>query len=85
MGEMGKDFCSKFIQTLLENIDRRSCNDGSQEHIPVSPKMPTLFFGGGLHFGVGLAKMFAYNIPSMDFKADFKRPGKIGPLASLQR
>ncbi len=27
MGEMGKDFCPNFLQPLLENIDRRSCND----------------------------------------------------------
>ncbi len=35
MGEMGKDFCSNFVQPFLENIDRRSCNDGSRELIPV--------------------------------------------------
>ncbi len=31
MGEMGKDFCPNFLQPFLENIDRRSCNDGSRE------------------------------------------------------
>ncbi len=30
MGEMGKDFCPNFLQPFLENIDRRSCNDGSR-------------------------------------------------------
>ncbi len=35
MGEMGKAFCLNFIQPFLENIDRRSCNDGSRERIPV--------------------------------------------------
>ncbi len=35
MGEMGKDFCPNFLQPFLENIDRRSCNDGSRELIPV--------------------------------------------------
>ncbi len=35
MGEMGKDFCPNFIQPFLENIDRRSCNDGRRELIPV--------------------------------------------------
>ncbi len=35
MGEMGKDFCPKILQPFLENIDRRSCNDGSRELIPV--------------------------------------------------
>ncbi len=35
MGEMGKDFCPNFLQWFLENIDRRSCNDGSRELIPV--------------------------------------------------
>ncbi len=35
MGEMGKDFCSNFLQPFLENIDRRSCNDGSRELSPV--------------------------------------------------
>ncbi len=33
--EIGKDFCPILPQPLLENIDRRSCNDGSQELIPV--------------------------------------------------
>ncbi len=32
---MGKDFCPNFLQPFLENIDRRSCNDGSLELIPV--------------------------------------------------
>ncbi len=31
MGGMGKNF----LQTFLENIDRRSSNDGSRELIPV--------------------------------------------------
>ncbi len=35
MGEMGKDFCPNFLEPFLENIDRRSCNDGSRELIPV--------------------------------------------------
>ncbi len=35
MGEMGKYFCPNFLQPFLENIDRRSCNDGSRELIPV--------------------------------------------------
>ncbi len=35
MGEMGKDFCPNFLKALLENIDRRSCNDGSWELIPI--------------------------------------------------
>ncbi len=35
MGEMGKDFCPNFLQPFLENIDRRSCNGGSRELIPV--------------------------------------------------
>ncbi len=34
-GEMGKDLCRNLLKTFLENIDRRSCNDGSQELIPV--------------------------------------------------
>ncbi len=34
-GEMGKDFCPNFLQPFLENIDRRSCNLGSRELIPV--------------------------------------------------
>ncbi len=32
MGEMGKDLCPNFLQPFLENIDRRSCNDGSRTH-----------------------------------------------------
>ncbi len=35
MGEMGKDFFPNFLQPFLENIDRRRCNDGSRELIPV--------------------------------------------------
>ncbi len=38
MGEMGEDFCSNFLQPFLENIDRRSCNDGSRELISVLHK-----------------------------------------------
>ncbi len=33
--EMGEDFCKAFINTFLENIDRRNRCDGSREHIPV--------------------------------------------------
>ncbi len=29
MGEMGKDFCPNFLQSFLEKINRRSCNDGA--------------------------------------------------------
>ncbi len=35
MEGMGKDRCPNFFQPFLENIDRRSCNDGSRELIPV--------------------------------------------------
>ncbi len=35
MGEMGKDICPNFLQPFLENIDRRSCNDGSRELIAI--------------------------------------------------
>ncbi len=35
MGEMGKVLCPKFLRPLFENIDRRSCNDGSRELIPI--------------------------------------------------
>ncbi len=31
MGEMGRDFCPNFLEPFLENIDRRSCNDGNRE------------------------------------------------------
>ncbi len=50
MGEVGKDFCPNFPQPFLANIDRRSCNDGSRELIPVFHN-PHLSFGGGLHLG----------------------------------
>ncbi len=33
--EDGEGFLSKLSPTLLENIDRRSCNGGSRELIPV--------------------------------------------------
>ncbi len=56
MGEMGKDFCPNFLQSFLENIDRRSCDDGGlaaySNISQPSPKMPTLSFGGGSHLGV---------------------------------
>ncbi len=45
MEEMGKDIYPNFAQPFLENIDRRSCNNGSREQPP--PKMPTLSFDGG--------------------------------------
>ncbi len=32
--EMGKEFRPNLLQPFLENIDRRSCNDGSRELIP---------------------------------------------------
>ncbi len=32
--EMGEGFCFNFIQSFLQNIDRRSHNDGSRELIP---------------------------------------------------
>ncbi len=35
MGETGKDFCPKFLQLFVENIDRRNFNDGSRELFPV--------------------------------------------------
>ncbi len=35
MEEMGKNFCPNVLQPFLESIDRRSCNDGSRELIPV--------------------------------------------------
>ncbi len=35
MGEMGKDFCPNFLQPFLEDIDRKSCNDGSRELTPI--------------------------------------------------
>ncbi len=35
MEEMGKDFYPNFLQPHLENVDRRICNDGSREPIPV--------------------------------------------------
>ncbi len=35
MGEVGKDFCPNFLQSFLENIDRRSCNDESWQLIAI--------------------------------------------------
>ncbi len=35
MVEIGKDFCLNLLKTLLQTFDRRSCNDGCQELIPV--------------------------------------------------
>ncbi len=51
MGEMGKDFCPDFLQPFLENIDKRSCNDGSRElilvfHNPHRKCRPSIFGGG---------------------------------------
>ncbi len=54
-GGDGKDFCQNFLQPFLEKFNRKSCNDGSRELIPVfqpSPKMPTLSFVGGSLLGV---------------------------------
>ncbi len=52
MVEMGEGFCPNFLQLVLENIDRRSCNDGKRELIPPSPKMPPFSFDGSSHLGV---------------------------------
>ncbi len=35
MREMGKDLCPNILQPFFENIDKRNCNDGSRELIPV--------------------------------------------------
>ncbi len=35
MGEMGIDFCPNFFQPFLESIDRRSCDDGGWQLIPL--------------------------------------------------
>ncbi len=35
MGEMEKDFCPNVLQSLLEIVNRRKCNDGSRELILV--------------------------------------------------
>ncbi len=34
-GEVGKDFCPNFLQSFLENIDRRICDDGGWQLIPI--------------------------------------------------
>ncbi len=34
-GEMVKGFCPNVFQPFFENIDRRTCKDGSRELIPV--------------------------------------------------
>ncbi len=38
MEEMRKDFCPRLIQSFLENIDRKSSNDGNRELISVFHK-----------------------------------------------
>ncbi len=52
MGKMGKDFCPNFLQPL----DKRNCNDGSRELIPIfhNPhrKKQTLSSGGGSYLRV---------------------------------
>ncbi len=35
IGEIRKGFCPNFLQPFLENIDRKSCNNGGRELIPV--------------------------------------------------
>ncbi len=55
-GGDGERLLSKHFPHFFGNIDRRSYNYGNRELINVisklSPKMPTISFGGGLHFGV---------------------------------
>ncbi len=36
MGEMGFNFCPNLLQPLLEKVDKKSCNDGSWERIPIN-------------------------------------------------
>ncbi len=56
MGKMRKDLWQNFLQLHLENSDRRSCNNGSRELIPIfyNPrrKKLTLSSGGGSYLGV---------------------------------
>ncbi len=33
--EDGEDFCLNFLEPLFENFDRRSCNNGIHELIPI--------------------------------------------------
>ncbi len=59
-GEMGKDFCPNFLQPFLENIDRRSCNDGGGgSHLEVSCRGALL---GRVEGGVGEKKQVRINI-----------------------
>ncbi len=51
---MGKDFCPNFLQPFLEDIDRRSCNDGILELLPVSHKPSPSAVTGSLEHLVGV-------------------------------
>ncbi len=33
--KMAKNFCPQFLQPLLKNVDKKSCNDVSRELIPM--------------------------------------------------
>ncbi len=50
----GVNFSPNFLQPFLETSDRRSCNDGSRELIPVKPsqKKPTFSFGVVSYLGI---------------------------------
>ncbi len=56
MAKIRKNLCPHFLLPFLENVVRRSCNDGSRELIPVlyNPrrKKLTLSSGGGSYLGV---------------------------------
>ncbi len=43
-GEGGKYFCPNFLQHLPENVDRKSCYDGSLQFIPVMCKKNPIIF-----------------------------------------
>ncbi len=62
IGEMGKDFCTNFLQPLFENINRRSCNDGNLERNPVFYRPYRK--GRPSHSAVALILEFLVGVPS---------------------
>ncbi len=56
MGEIGNGFFPNVLQTFLEIIVRRSCDDGGSELIQLihnpHQKRPALSFSGGFYHGV---------------------------------
>ncbi len=79
MGKMGKDFCPNVVQPFLENIDRRSCNDGSRELFPISHNPHRK--GQPSRVAVARALEYLVGVPSKAASSGRKTKNKFGSIS----